>query len=78
MLFSPEPDIRICYKHPRSFETFEDSFEFFSTSTRNLFSFGHVMKSVFFSVARQIGHSPVVGVRQLERRYSCTSYVHMV
>jgi len=69
-LFSPEPDLRICSKHSRSFETFEDSSQFFSKSTRNLFSVGHVMRSVFFRNVRQMGHSPVVGIRQLERRHS--------
>ena len=70
MLFSPEPDSQICSKQSKSFETFEDSFQLFSTSTRNWFSVGHVMSSVFFSNCRQIGHSPDVGVRQLERRHS--------
>lgn len=70
MLFSPEPDLRIPSKHSKSFETFEDSFQFFSTSTRNLFSVGHVMSSVFFSTVLQIGHNPVVGVRQLDRMHS--------
>lgn len=70
MLFSPQPDPRIRSKQSKSFETFEDSFQLVSTSTQNWFSVGHVMRSVFFSNCRQIGHNPVVGVRQLERRHS--------
>lgn len=70
MLFSPEPVHRIRSKHSKSFIIFDDSFQFFSTSTWNRLSDGHVIRSFFVTICRQIGHSPTVGVRQLERRHS--------
>ena len=70
MLFSPVPDIRIFSKHFISSETFEDSFQFFTTSTRKILSVGHEMSSVFFSTVLQIGHRPQEVERQLVRRHS--------
>jgi len=70
MLFSPKPDLWICSKHSRSLETFEDSFQSFSTSTWNLPSVGHAIRSFAFREVRQIGHIPDIGVCQQEMRHS--------
>lgn len=70
MLFSPEPEYLICSKHSSRFDTFDDSFQFLLTSTLNLFSDGQVMSSHFFTICRHMGHNPVAGFLQLERRHS--------
>lgn len=70
MLFSPEPERHICSRQSKSFETFEDSFQFFSTSILNRVSDGHVIRSVFLITCRQIGHAPAAGVRQHDKRHS--------
>lgn len=70
MLFSPEPELRICSKHSKSLDIFDDSFQFFSISILNLLPDGHVIRSDLLIICLQMGQMPWAGVLQLDSRHS--------